>query len=194
MAWSARRPGPWIALDCGLFRHRKLENLDARSALLWIAALLHCGDELTDGHVSTAAMRRLHVETRSSSRHTGLLVAAGLLEGDGPWNIPGYLDWNPPREHVELKRAQGAERTRQHRAKRRAQDPERNAARNALHQDAGNAFPLAQEVEREREELDLGSTPGESPGAVSDPPATVQEMASLAASAAQLLDRLRRQQ
>lgn len=189
--WKARRPGPWIALDCGIFRHRKLENLNARSALLWIALLCHCGDELTDGHVSTAAMRRLLIEVRASSRHVGELRAAGLLEGHGPWEIPAYLEWNPPRDHVQAKRDAGAARVRAHRARRRLELEHSNA----LPSDRCNA---TKEVEVDIEGVSTrGSEPTPNP-ATSGHPDTLHDMTdhdttSLAQSAAALLEHLRRQ-
>lgn len=122
------RDGPWIALDVGLLRHRKLEELGrAAPRLLYIACLLHCGDELTDGYVRAGAMPRLLAEAgaRRGGRACDVtaLERAGLLEPvDDGWMIPSYLDWNPSRAWWEKQRDSAARRTREWR-ERRAGEP-----------------------------------------------------------------------
>lgn len=187
-----RRPGPFVAVDTGLGRNPKIERIGAVAFRLYIVALCHCGDELTDGHVSTAAMRRLQVEARAGSRAIGELRAAGLLEGHGPWKIPDYLEWNRSREQVKDARAAGAERVRAHRERRRLErpnTPQRNGPSNPLRNG-----PIEVEVEQEKV---LGSTPTphHDPGSSEQPatlqPVTTQDTTSLAKSAAELLERLR---
>lgn len=193
--WRPRRDGPWVAVDCGLFRHRKVEGLSAQAFRLLIALWCHCGDELTDGHVSTRAMRRLRVEARSPASALQELYDAGLLEGHGPWEVPGYLDWNPPRAHVEARRAATRDRVARHRAHKRTGNGPGNGVTNAV----SNTTDVQKYV-RER----VGST-GPPPGSQSRPGATTRperttgqpdtlDTMQLAASAHELLARLRAQQ
>ena len=182
-----RRPGPYIALDCGLFRNQKLESLSAKAQLLYIASLCHAGDELTDGHVSTAACRRLLHYVRASSKHVGELRAAKLWKGDGPWEINDYLEWNSSRESVLGKRAAGARRVAEHRERKRQEAPSSNGRSNALR----NA-PIEVEVEQ-KQVLDLPTSTPDVPDLAAETGVTVQDMTPVSEHAARLLERLRAQ-
>lgn len=110
--WTPRRDGPWVALDVGLARHRKVEGLSAPAFRLYIVCLCHCGDELTDGAIRPSSVRRLLAEAGTTMRHARELEDAELLKPDkaGGYTVPGYLDWNPSRAWWERRREY--ERTR----------------------------------------------------------------------------------
>lgn len=157
--WSpAVRPGAWAAVDVGLLRHRKLAALRGRADVLYLACVLHCADELTDGRVRQHAVRRLLLEARARRVDFNELVAAGLLadaqDGDG-WDVVGYLEWNPPRSYWDRKRAQSAQRQQRWReARREAKGPANrhgSTEGNALQEGGSNALRNAGDVTKDKE-------------------------------------------
>lgn len=136
--WRPNRTGPWAALDAGLLRNAKLERLPRASCgLLYVACVLHCADELTDGFVPAAAMRRLLLAAHAKRPDVVELVASGLLverEDASGWDVHGYLEWNPPRAYWEHQKARNASKQAAWRERQRAHvegsNPERNPLRN----------------------------------------------------------------
>lgn len=135
------REGPWVALSCGLLRNRKLRRVSSSARLLYIAGLLHCGDELTDGEIELAALPALLLESGARRPTVSELEDAGLwheLEGGG-WEINGYLDWNLSRADWERNRAANARRQAAYRA-RQERESSTNAAR-TLHEHDTDSEP-----------------------------------------------------
>lgn len=138
------RQGPWIALSCGLLRHPKLRKVDPTARLLYIAGVLHCGDELTDGLIERDSLPFLWPLIGVTPREGGHLVKqlqnAALwhpAENVDGWIVNDYLDWNPDRKSWERQRELNANRQAKHRAKASdhaetaGSDGERNALRDA---------------------------------------------------------------
>lgn len=113
------RDGPWIALDTALLRNAKIASLTAPAFRLFIAGLCHAGDELTDGVVGLGALRVVKAQASATAAHMRELLEAGLWAElpDGGYVAPGYLDWNPPRAWLALRRERDARRQREWRAK-----------------------------------------------------------------------------
>lgn len=143
--WRPARDTPYVAVSTAFLRSRKMRSLTPQQKLLYLAGLLHCGDELTDGFVSADVLPMLHVEAGSSPDDEAALVATGLWKrhvvrggkgggsrsdkgGDGGFDVPGFTAWNPPRQHVKAKHEQNAQR----------QQAWRNRHRNALRNGGSN--------------------------------------------------------
>lgn len=126
--WVPQRTGPWIALDCGVLRGKRLRGLPAAAKLLYVACALHCGDELTDGFVADDALPQVFLEAGAGPDDMHALQAKGLArrdESQDGWVLPDFLDWNPPRAWWEHKRDNARERQNRHREKNRAANAER---------------------------------------------------------------------
>lgn len=153
--WSpAVRPGAWAAVDTGLLRHRKLAGLKGRADVLYLACVLHCADDLTDGRVRSSAAARLLAEARARRADFDHLVAAGALEvaedGDG-WTVPGYLEWNPPRAWWDRKRELGRERQKRFREAARRKNTGLEPGGNALGDELRNGLRNAGDVTKDKE-------------------------------------------
>ena len=160
--WRASRSGPWAAVDAGLLRHPKVERLHrAQARLLYLALILHCADELTDGLVSDACLPRLMQSTGARRPDLEALENVGLIsrESDenltgicGEWRVNGYLDWNPSRAHWERQREANARRQAEWRDRQREHATRSNASRNALR----NGLVSGEREKYESKELSKG--------------------------------------
>lgn len=160
VGWSpAVRPGAWAAVDVGLLRHRKLAGLRGRADVLYLACVLHCAEDLTDGRVRAHAARRLLLDARARRSDWGELVAAGLLEpaadGDG-WTVPGYLEWNAPRAWRDHQRALAAQRQQRYREAQARRKADGSSTGNASRNGASNAL---RDGGKRREEIERSSRP-----------------------------------
>lgn len=114
---------PWVRLDDGFDDHPKILDLSDQAYRLHVGALCFCARTLTDGFVSTGALRRL-----VNGGHVSELVDAGLWEPDGEegWWIHDFLDYNQSAQQVLEEREKARERQRRARENRRSkpdQDP-----------------------------------------------------------------------
>lgn len=101
---------PWVKLDDNFFSHPKVVAAGTEAVGLYVMALTYSAHHLTDGHVPLGWVRE---KAGSKMRK---LVAALLAappgfdhalweEHEAGWVIHDYLEYNPPREHVERERA-----------------------------------------------------------------------------------------
>ena len=96
----------WARLDDGLFENTKFLGLSRAAKLLYIAGLVHCARQLTDGHIERGAVKIVRAMAGSGPKHAEELVGVGL------WNVNGagyvvhdFLEYNPSREQVLERRA-----------------------------------------------------------------------------------------
>lgn len=98
----------WTPLSVDLFRDPKVRKAGRDAALLFVASLCYCQDQLTDGHIPADHLAVLAAEAWSKPSAAKALVAHGLWVEDGD----GYLvarwgEWNKPaaevRESIEAK-------------------------------------------------------------------------------------------
>lgn len=131
--WRPNRTGPWAAVDAGLLRNPKVAALRPPARWLYVAGILHCADELTDGRIARHALPRLLLEAGARRPNIAELEAAGLWEAepDG-WAVRDYLAWNPPKTHWESQRKRNAEKQSAWRERQRqaSTHPDRNRLRN----------------------------------------------------------------
>lgn len=115
----------WIKLDDQFAINDKVTSAGPLGLALHIAALCHCGRNLTDGFVRGAAVRGIAamVGIYQPEPVVAALVAAELWhEVAGGYAIHDYLDYNPSREQVEAKRKAAADRQRAWREQHRNAD------------------------------------------------------------------------
>lgn len=120
----------WVKLDDGFPEHQKVDRLSDRAFRLHVAALCHCGRNLTDGLVDAGRPRRLVQRYRPALVLE--LVDAGLWdEVEEGWEIHDYLRYNPSKEKVVAEREAAAERMRKVRDSPRSgrSSPERSPVR-----------------------------------------------------------------
>lgn len=98
----------WLKLDDNMYRNPKILELSTPAFRVHIGGLLHCAQNLTDGEITNAALLGLMVPDirKKPLALAGELVAAGVWveTGDGVWAIADYLEYNPSRESVVVKR------------------------------------------------------------------------------------------
>lgn len=108
---------PYFLVDDDAHSHPKLIAAGDAAVGLWVRAGSYCARYLTEGHVTTQALRALRGRRKQADR----LVEVGLWVvdpgGDG-WRFHQWHDHgNRTKQQVERDRAAAAERKRRHRAK-----------------------------------------------------------------------------
>lgn len=93
---------PWIRFEDNFPEHPKVLALSDGAFRLHVQAIAYCSRQLTDGHVSIAAVESL---TRRSSRLTAELIRARLWEPvDDGYLIHDYLEYQPSRDDIQKRR------------------------------------------------------------------------------------------
>jgi hypothetical protein len=82
--------------------HSKVMPLSDRAFRLHVAGLCHATRNLTEGYLSTIAVRSATALTRATGRHVIELEGSGLwIAVDGGWQIKDYLNYNPTAEELK---------------------------------------------------------------------------------------------
>ena len=140
----------WFKVDDRLPLNPKMAGVSIAAVGLWVEAGAWASASQTDGQVLKRLLRVLHPD--ASEKLAEELVAAGLWEDQGDhWQIHDFLDYNPPREEVEAKKARrskagklgGIKSGKSRRSKREA-NAEANAKANAeaKHEAKTNPVPV----------------------------------------------------
>lgn len=107
----------WFKVDDQFWSHPKVVALSPDAGWLWTRAGSYCGQHLTDGFVSIAALGMLG----GSKAEAAELVAAALwLDVSGGYRFHDWDKYQPTRESVLVEREEAAERMRRVRANKRA--------------------------------------------------------------------------
>lgn len=94
----------WFKVDDRLPLNPKMAGVSIAAVGLWVEAGAWASASQTDGQVLKRLLRVLHPD--ASEKLADELVAAGLWEDQGDhWQIHDFLEYNPPREEVEAKKA-----------------------------------------------------------------------------------------
>lgn len=119
---------PWVRIDEHAMSHPKIAGLSDGAFRLWVQALAHCQNVLTDGFVVVIALRGLSAYTLK--RRTEL-VEAGLWKNQagGGVVVHDYLQWNDSREQVLKARDAAKDRRRRWRDKDASKDASKDAGR-----------------------------------------------------------------
>jgi hypothetical protein len=113
----------WVKLSCGFPADSRVAEAGVHAELLYIRALLHCRETLTDGLVSRHSLQRVALGIPKPERQADALVAVGLwLLDDRGWRIPEdvWRKWNPTASEVDDERTAAAERKAAWRARRKS--------------------------------------------------------------------------
>ncbi len=95
----------WLKLDDGFPAHPKIVKLSHRAFRLHVSALCYCAANLTDGLVEREALRTIGAYSGRSKTLTDELETARLWVPIPPgWTIHGYLELNPSKHEVEVRR------------------------------------------------------------------------------------------
>lgn len=118
---------PWVRIDEHAMNHPKIAGLSDGSFRLWVQALAHCQNFLTDGLVHPVALRGM---SAYSPKRRSELIAAGLWldRPNEAIQVHDYLQWNDSRDHVIKAREREKDRKRRW---REARDGGRDAGRDA---------------------------------------------------------------
>ncbi len=114
----------WFKVDDSFHSHAKLAELEAgpcfaQAIALWTVAGSWCADQLTDGRVPAAQLRKLvpFAATKAASE----LVRVGLwIEAGGGYQFHGWVDYQPTKARVEADRTASAGRLAKWREKNRS--------------------------------------------------------------------------
>lgn len=107
----------FIRIDPRMPLNDKLAELSTSAKWLYFTVLCYCARNLTDGILTRAQMRAAVQEARVGGRQVDALVDARLvIEREGKWHLPDYLEWNTSRATIEAKRLANASRMRNVRA------------------------------------------------------------------------------
>lgn len=91
----------WVKLDDGFPNNPKVASVSLRARWLHLVAMCYCGRNLTDGALSSRAVRVVVAEADVPRKHVDELHHAGLWDraADG-YLIHDYLEYNPSRDKV----------------------------------------------------------------------------------------------
>lgn len=100
----------WVALDDQIFTNKKIARCDAHAKLLYIAGLVYCGNQLTDGYIHQDTLPLLAgmiaIDLANAKQSASKLCSIGLWIAIGDtWHVPDYLDYNPSKDEVLHKKA-----------------------------------------------------------------------------------------
>ena len=99
---------PWARIDDRANSDAKLLALSDSAYRLWVAGLIFCNFNLTDGFIPSEALQYLGV--KSAQHLVKHLVSAGLWdEVEGGWEVHDYLNHNKSASEVRRTQAERAE-------------------------------------------------------------------------------------
>jgi hypothetical protein len=109
-----RLPRNYAPIDTNLFSDSKIRGLSPGAKLLFVASLLDCNKEMTDGQLKRADVDHLArlVKARNSCR-TELLSAGLWLESGTGFEVVGFLGHNKSRAEREAAAEAAAKRKRE---------------------------------------------------------------------------------
>ncbi len=100
----------WVKLDDQFPTHPKIVAAGGDAAWLHVCALCYCATHLTDGMLPKGMVARIS-DRKNPAKLAARLVGVGAwIDRGGEYELHGYLDYNPSREHVETERRKAAER------------------------------------------------------------------------------------
>ena len=104
----------WFKVNDQFFAHPKVIDLSKDAKLLYLAGLAYCHEHLTDGQISTAALRMVAATVDVPNGTTvAALTDAGLWEAvAGGYHVHDYLDHQESAATTKRKRDEARERMR----------------------------------------------------------------------------------
>ena len=117
----------WFKVDDGFYTNVKIERLSMAARGLWVSAGSYCGHQLTDGVVSAKMVRQLGgtpTQIKALVEH-GLWTETTDDSGAKAYAFSHWLEFNPSREKVLSDRKKEAEKKREWRGRKAANQGER---------------------------------------------------------------------
>jgi phosphoglycolate phosphatase-like HAD superfamily hydrolase len=117
----------WTKLSDEFFRNPKVVSAGRDARDLYLVALCHSNEHLTDGFIAIGYLRRLaaDAEIDNAADSAARLVAVGLWTPvEGGWMIHDFAVYNPTKEQVEAERRQTAERKERWKERRSERVPD----------------------------------------------------------------------
>lgn len=101
----------WVRIDDQFFRHPKATAAGRDGRSLFIAGLCYCASQLTDGHITKAALMLVAADAGVKHTVAKTLVECGLWVEDGRHGffVHDFLEYNPSADEVRVARAKRAE-------------------------------------------------------------------------------------
>lgn len=122
--------GPWARIATKFVTDERWSELRERSPTIFafavaldLAAILHCVDHKTDGFLSTAAAKRCGDFVLRKGRVMAELQRNGRWKPvDGGYDLNAFLDWQESAAEIKARQDNDAERQRNHRARKAAEE------------------------------------------------------------------------
>lgn len=117
----------WFKVDDGFYANVKIARLSMAARGLWVSAGSYCGHQLTDGVVSAKMVRQLGgtpTQIKALVEH-GLWIETTDDSGSKAYAFKDWGDFNPSREKVLSDRERDAEKKREWRGRKAANQGER---------------------------------------------------------------------
>ena len=132
----------WFPLEHGWHRNPKVYAQSIQARMMYVVSLSYCSEHMTDGEISSAALKMIAAEAQVPERTHKALISAELWEVvEGGWRVHDYLEHQPS----AAKRRAAKEATRE-----RVQRWRGNASRNASPKRVTNAVSNAAREEKRR--------------------------------------------
>ena len=110
----------WAKIDDRFLMNPKVMSAGLEGRALYLAGILYCAGELTDGKIPAGAVRKLAAlsDVEDAAAATERLISLNLWEpaDDGGYLIHDYLEYNPAGEKVRSERSAAKERMSRHRS------------------------------------------------------------------------------
>jgi hypothetical protein len=95
------RKGLYVRVDTKFASHPKVLEIGPLGEALWLRGLCYAGEQMTDGFVPAAFVRRMG-DIPDALAVAATLVAAGLWdEAEGGYQVHDYLDWQRGKAEIE---------------------------------------------------------------------------------------------
>jgi hypothetical protein len=103
----------WLRIDDRVRTHPKIVEAGPEAAWVWFSGICYCREHLTDGFIPSAMLASLvpGVNERKVRLLAAKLTEARLWHADPKgYRVHDFLDWNPSREQVMVKREEDRKR------------------------------------------------------------------------------------
>ncbi len=99
-------PAPFVALSATFMDDPRVVAAGERAGWLFVAMMLDCRNQRTDGTVTAHRLPRLGVPAWRP--RLARLLEVGLVEKDGDaYRLPAYLKWNVPQSEYQRREHRG---------------------------------------------------------------------------------------
>jgi hypothetical protein len=94
----------WVKLDDGICENKKILAIGPNAFAVYVAGLVYCGKNLTDGFIPEIRLRSLLDQTKITVARRILVERRLWEEVPGGIQVHDYLDYNPSKAQVQARR------------------------------------------------------------------------------------------